>query len=48
MVSIWWVLWAFVGGGFAGVLVMALMHMAADDSPEPLPHAPAQRESLLG
>jgi hypothetical protein len=25
MVSIWWVLAAFIGGGCAGVLVMALM-----------------------
>src|SRR5712671_5269221 len=28
MVSLWWVIAAFFGGGFAGVLVMALMYMA--------------------
>ena len=28
MVSFWWVMAAFIGGGFAGVLVMALMQMA--------------------
>ncbi len=28
MVSIWWVLTAFIGGGCAGVLVMALMCFA--------------------
>ena len=28
MVSFWWVLAAFVGGGSAGVLVIALMHAA--------------------
>ena len=30
MISVWWVLVAFVGGGCAGVLVMALMRMSAD------------------
>jgi len=34
MVSIWWVLAAFFGGGCAGVLVMALMTMAGG-LPEP-------------
>lgn len=28
MVSFWWVLAAFIGGGCAGILVMSLMHMA--------------------
>ena len=28
MVSFWWVVAAFIGGGWAGVLLMALMHMA--------------------
>src|ERR1700675_3411200 len=27
MISVWWVLVAFVGGGCAGILVMALMRM---------------------
>jgi len=30
MVSFWWVLAAFIGGGCAGVLVMALMCFAGD------------------
>ena len=30
MVSLWWVVAAFVGGGCAGILLMALMHMAGD------------------
>jgi hypothetical protein len=28
MVSIWWLLAAFIGGGTAGMFVMALMHMS--------------------
>lgn len=28
MISAWWVVAAFVGGGFAGVLLMALLHLA--------------------
>jgi hypothetical protein len=28
MVSIWWLLVAFIGGGTAGMLVMALMEMS--------------------
>jgi hypothetical protein len=28
MVSFWWVLTAFFGGGCAGILVMSLMRMA--------------------
>jgi hypothetical protein len=28
MVSFWWVVAAFIGGGWVGVLLMALMHMA--------------------
>jgi hypothetical protein len=34
MVSTWWVVLAFFGGGFAGVLVMAMMHMAGDQPPQ--------------
>lgn len=29
MVSFWWVLAAFIGGGCAGVLVMAMMYLGA-------------------
>jgi hypothetical protein len=37
MASIWWVLAAFVGGGSAGVLVIALMHamLAGHSAREP-------------
>lgn len=30
MISVWWLLVAFVGGGFAGTMLMALMNMAGD------------------
>jgi hypothetical protein len=30
MVSAWWLLVAFAGGGFAGVLLIALMHVAGE------------------
>ena len=39
MVSFWWVLAAFIGGGCSGVLVMMLMQMAGG-LPEQSPHAP--------
>ncbi len=39
MVSFWWVMAAFIAGGFGGVLVMALMHMAGG-LPKQLEHAP--------
>jgi hypothetical protein len=39
MVSAWWVLWAFLGGGFAGILLTALLYMAGEQ-PEPSVHAP--------
>jgi len=32
MISIWWLLAAFIGGGCAGMLLMALMQMSADPS----------------
>ncbi len=35
MVSIWWLLVAFVGGGTAGILVVALMQMAGDARSNP-------------
>jgi len=43
MVSFWWVVAAFIGGGCAGLLLMALMHMAAG-----LPDPSAQRADLNG
>lgn len=39
MVSAWWLVVAFVAGGMAGMLVMAVMYLAADrerDSVSPL------------
>jgi hypothetical protein len=39
MLSMWWVIAAFLAGGFAGVLVMALMQMAGG-LPKQLAHAP--------
>jgi hypothetical protein len=32
MISIWWLLAAFIGGSWAGMLLMALMQMSADPS----------------
>lgn len=39
MISVWWLLVAFVGGGWAGILLMALMRMSAD-LPEQSVYAP--------
>ena len=39
MVSLWWVVAAFIGGGCAGLLVTALMHMAGG-LPEPSVQVP--------
>jgi len=30
MISAWWLLLAFVGGGLAGTMLMAVLQMAAD------------------
>jgi len=35
MVSAWWLPLAFFAGGFSGVLVMALMYLAADRAESP-------------
>jgi hypothetical protein len=43
MLSIWWVIAAFLAGGSAGVLVMALAQMAGG-LPEQLAHAPDLNE----
>jgi hypothetical protein len=36
-ISAWWVFWAFLGGGCAGILLMALMFVASkeEDRMEP-------------
>ena len=49
MISVWWLLVAFVGGGWAGMLLMALMRMSADlpEQSVSLPHlgrAPSQAD----
>jgi hypothetical protein len=36
MVSAWWLLVSFMAGGMAGVLVMALMYLAAEPDREEL------------
>jgi RsiW-degrading membrane proteinase PrsW (M82 family) len=43
MISLWWVIAAFFGGGFAGILVMALMYRSGG-----LPDQSAQRADLNG
>ena len=37
-VSAWWVFWAFMGGGCAGILLMAMMFVASaeEERMEPL------------
>ncbi|HVE51070.1 MAG TPA: hypothetical protein VNG69_15830 [Casimicrobiaceae bacterium] len=37
MVSAWWLVVTFMAGGMAGVLVMALMTLAAEPEREELP-----------
>jgi hypothetical protein len=39
MVSVWWLLVAFMAGGCAGILAIALMHMAGG-LPEQSPQVP--------
>jgi hypothetical protein len=35
MVSVWWIVAAFVAGGYSGILLMALMAMAQSTAEEP-------------
>jgi hypothetical protein len=44
--SFWWIFAAFVGGGFAGMLVMALMCMTAS-MPRQSSHAPDLRNQAF-
>ena len=37
-VSVWWVLGAFLVGGYAGALLVALMTVAASDGGHPAEH----------
>ena len=45
MISAWWTLFAFIGGGCAGVLLMALMQVAADDVPRSVECCPIGRDN---
>lgn len=35
MVSMWWLLWAFLAGGYAGALLIGLMSMASRQDVKP-------------
>jgi len=35
VVSAWWMLWVFLVGGYAGLLLAALMVVARDDADDP-------------
>ena len=43
-VSAWWVFWAFMGGGCAGILLMAMMFVASaeEDRTDPLLGPPSE------
>jgi hypothetical protein len=48
MVSIWWVILAFVLGGYAGMLVFALMGMAAREEVQGVRANEALEQDSLG
>jgi len=48
MVSIWWVIGAFVAGGYAGMLVFALMSMAAREDVQAVKARDALERDGLG
>jgi hypothetical protein len=43
MVSLWWVLAAFVVGSYFGIFVMALLHMSGNPEEEPVRRAAGRR-----
>jgi hypothetical protein len=45
MISAWWTLFAFIGGGCAGVLLIALMRVAADAVPRSVECRPIRGDS---
>ena len=45
MVSFWWIVAAFIGGGFAGMLVIALISMAGE-APEQSTEVPDLKATL--
>jgi hypothetical protein len=44
MISAWWTLFAFIGGGCAGVLLFALMRVSADPVPLSLECCPTRSD----
>lgn len=44
MISAWWTLFAFIGGGCAGVLLTALMRVAADAVPRSVECCPIRSD----
>ena len=44
MISAWWTLFAFIGGGCAGVLLIALMRVAADAVPRSVEGCPIRSD----
>jgi len=44
MISAWWALFAFIGGGCAGVLLTALMRVAADAVPRSVECCPIRSD----
>jgi hypothetical protein len=48
MVSVWWVVGMFVLGAYAGILVLALMSMAARESEQGVKDAEAVRRDGFG
>jgi hypothetical protein len=45
MISVWWTLFAFIGGGCAGVLLISLMRVAADAAPQSVEGRPIRSDS---
>ncbi len=45
MISAWWTVFAFIGGGCAGVLLIALMRVAADAVPRSVECRPIRGDS---
>jgi hypothetical protein len=48
MISAWWTLFAFIGGGSAGMLLFALMRVAADAVPRSVDGAHDGRQVNAG
>ena len=47
MVSAWWLLLTFVAGGYAGILLMALMAVARESEPESVGARRGARSSTI-